>query len=849
MGEVYLADDPVLARKVALKLLPKELASDEEQRKRAIKEAERASHFSDPHVAQVLDVLQENHQVILVLEYVEGEILRKLIGRGIPLEDFWDLAIQCVQAVESAHREGFLHRDIKPENIMITPSGHVKILDFGIAKRLPRPDELAFMTTQTYTPHGVAGTPQYMSPEAHLNEALDARSDLFSLGVVFYEMLVRNRPFRGNLVEIIEGILHGEPEPPSSIDPRIPSSLDHVVMKLLSRDPGRRYGSAGELLVEFVAAQRGELNVPTQSLEPTDSQPSVTGLSSQPRATRWRWALMSFLLVLVAVSVIVPDVQLRWKRLLGMSLLPNGVSAAVLPFEAAEGDADLAAFSMGLNQVVNERLNQLGTAHGFFVVPMSDVQQYEVTSPDQARAELGVTLALRTSIQLAGTKLTAILELDDVKRRRTLDRAVVPGTWSDPAGFAGTLFLRAAQLLEMETDTRAEPLVPRKTEASAYRYYLEGLGTLATATDSSSMATAMAGFDRAISINPEFAIARAALAQAQLGMFEETRDATWLEEATSTAHEALGLTERLPTAHYVEGRILSEEQRWEEAVQEFDTVIGESPTHRNAYRGLATAYEHLGLLDNAEDVYESMVAALPDDPHCYWYLGYFYHQQGQDAKAFETFRKMTEVAPDLSRGHAYYGAYLVQLGQYSAAVGACERSIQLKPLDSAYTNLGTAYFQLRDFDEAIRTYREAMGFGYDNYRMWYNLAEAYYWAPGKRDLAAEPYTRAVELARQDIAHHPDDFQAMAEAADAFPKLGQPDSARVYIERSLEKSPDHPYVQYWAALVAWQLGARDEALDWLERAVANGYSSVWLRDSPIFDDWRDLPRFQAILEDT
>ena len=153
----------------------------------------------------------------------------------------------------------------------------------------------------------------------------------------------------------------------------------------------------------------------------------------------------------------------------------------------------------------------------------------------------------------------------------------------------------------------------------------------------------------------------------------------------------------------------------------------------------------------------------------------------------------------------------------------------------------------RYVDEAIQTYREAIGLGYTNYRMWYNLGEAYLWAPGKRHLAMESYARAIELGRQRMVEVPDDLFVIGEMADMFPKLGEPDSAQVYIQRCLGREPDNQDVNYWAALVAWQLGRRDEALDFLEKAIDLGYPRVWIQDSVIFDEWREGSRLTAILE--
>src|SRR3989441_2861214 len=191
MGEVYRAEDTKLKRTVALKRLAPQLRADSGYRRRFLEEAERASRFSDSHVAALYDVLDEGGEIFLVMEYVEGENLRQRLRRPISLQEFFDIATQCVEALAAAHQRGIVHCDIKPENIMLTAADQVKILDFGVAKHLPRSDQ-----SSTVDRSGtMAGTPAYMSPEVLLEKAPDGRADVFSLGVVFYEALTGHHPF------------------------------------------------------------------------------------------------------------------------------------------------------------------------------------------------------------------------------------------------------------------------------------------------------------------------------------------------------------------------------------------------------------------------------------------------------------------------------------------------------------------------------------------------------------------------------------------------------------------------------------------------------------------------------
>jgi serine/threonine protein kinase len=212
MGEVYLAEDAGLKRQVALKRIAPAFRTDAKSRQRLWKEAECASRLHDPHIAAVYDVIEEGDEVFVVMEYVEGETLRGRLSRALTIDEFLAIATQCASALSAAHQAGLLHRDIKPENIMLTPSGEIKTLDFGLALELPDPD--AATIQETIERASFTGTLLYMAPESLQQKRADARADIFSLGVVFYEALAGQNPFhRAGFLETCDAILYEEPPP------------------------------------------------------------------------------------------------------------------------------------------------------------------------------------------------------------------------------------------------------------------------------------------------------------------------------------------------------------------------------------------------------------------------------------------------------------------------------------------------------------------------------------------------------------------------------------------------------------------------------------------------------------
>jgi eukaryotic-like serine/threonine-protein kinase len=252
MGEVYRADDTILKRSVAIKRISPKLRADEHYRQRFLKEAERASCLSDQHIAGIYDVLEEKDETYLVMEYVDGTTLRPRLQQPFPVEEFIPTAIQCARALQAAHEKDIIHGDIKPENIMLTTGGKIKILDFGVAKRLAPAGDADATPSIASQPATFSGTPAYMAPEVLLEKGSDKRSDIFSLGIVFYEMLAGRHPFRADsYMATIDRILHEIPKPVHQLNPQIPEQVGHVVSRMLAKDPAKRHLAASDLISDL----------------------------------------------------------------------------------------------------------------------------------------------------------------------------------------------------------------------------------------------------------------------------------------------------------------------------------------------------------------------------------------------------------------------------------------------------------------------------------------------------------------------------------------------------------------------------------------------------------------------
>jgi serine/threonine protein kinase/tetratricopeptide (TPR) repeat protein len=305
MGEVYRADDAVLKRAVALKRITPALQADPYFHERFLKEAERASSLTHPRIAGIFDVLEDSRGTFLVMEYVEGQTLRQRISRPLKLEEFLPIAEQCAEALVGAHEKKIVHCDIKPENILLTPAGDVKVLDFGVAKRLPDTSGAKIESAESETQVSIGGTFLYMAPEVLLERAIDPRSDLFSLGVVFYEALSGRHPFRsGSPTATMSRILHEPPTPLSETNHEVPSTLNRIVERLLAKDRAARYQSAAELLADLHAFERGALPA---------TAPALPHMAQRRAVPRRAWLLVTLAMALVLAGVF------SWRHLRGGS--------------------------------------------------------------------------------------------------------------------------------------------------------------------------------------------------------------------------------------------------------------------------------------------------------------------------------------------------------------------------------------------------------------------------------------------------------------------------------------------------------------------------------------------------
>ncbi len=367
MGEVYRAIDTRLKRDVAVKILPSSLSAEPGAKQRFEREAHTASALNDPHICTIYDVGEHDGQQFLVMELLEGQTLKQCMdGRALPVEQVLKLGTQIAGALQTAHAKGIIHRDLKPANIFVTEGGEVKVLDFGLAKLLPHTEQDATLSLALTEPLAVLGTLPYMAPEQLRGEDTDARTDIWGLGTVLYEMATSQRPFREELApRLTDAILHQPPTAPRGLNGAIPADLERIILKCLDKDPENRYQSAGELVVDL-----RRLSTPT-------SQSGGTLSADKPRG--WRRALRPLAYTTVGVlalaAVLVATNPGGWReRLLSRAASPRIQSLAVLPLANLSRDPNQDYFADGMTEALIANLAQIRALH---VISRTSVMHYK----------------------------------------------------------------------------------------------------------------------------------------------------------------------------------------------------------------------------------------------------------------------------------------------------------------------------------------------------------------------------------------------------------------------------------------------------------------------------------------
>jgi non-specific serine/threonine protein kinase len=706
MGVVYRAKDARLGRNVALKFLPDDISHDPQAIERFRREARAASALNHPNICTIYDIGEFESRPFIAMELLEGQTLRhRIVGKPIEISELLEIGIQVTNGLDAAHSKGVVHRDIKPANIFLVERGQAKILDFGLAKitqaarvgtetigaTAMRTQSRGVMDEHLTSPGSSIGTIAYMSPEQARGEDLDARSDLFSLGVVLYEMATGAVPFSGSTTAIIfDGILNSEPAPAKEHNARLPVAFDAILSKVLEKDPDLRCQTAAELRADLKRLKRD-----IESSRRPAAEKSTSSSGTHPAASRQK-------------------------------------SVAVLYFENQSGAKEDEYFRDGITEDIVTEISKIAQLEIFPRSEMLAFRDKPVTA-QQVSQQLGAAYVLEGSIRRAGNRVRITAQLVEASTRHSVWAERYDRQLEDVFAIQEEIARSIAQALRITLTPQEEKIIARKPTENpqAYDFYLRGRSY----THRENIDYALQMFEQAIKIDPNFALAHAGIAHL-CGLIFEIREQNqkWIERGLAACDRATALEPDLPEVLVARARIAYAQKKYEEAALLARRAIERKADCEGSWNILGRSYFASGHFEEAAALAERAIEANGNDYNIYPPFAMAMERLGRKKEAehlreltTKVLRQQLEIVPEDVRARILLAANLAYTEQDAdEAIRHLQTAVALRPGDpNTLYNAACTYGVLAKKAEALETVRKAFAAGYGNHN----------WAANDADLS------------------------------------------------------------------------------------------------------------------
>lgn len=787
-GTVYKAIDSKLGRTVVIKVLPAELTAKEANLKRFEREARLASALDHPNICTIFDLNEINGIHFIVMQYIEGRNVRQLVnGRPLSLESALSIALQTTDALAAAHARGIIHRDIKAGNVMVTPTGQVKVLDFGLAKLL---DEDAARTSGIHhteiTEFGVPyGTATYAAPEQARGDRVDSRADIFSTGVLLYEMLAGSWPFRGSTaIEVRHAVLNEEPQPLAKVRPgRVPPQLQTILDKALAKDPRDRYQKISYFANDLRAVIREVSSDVLPGIDESSTPVAPTHLTPRNPVTRaLRWLTGSLTGESPSTSSSKPTARAGEAHESPLTSLGDRdrKSVAILPFKNVGNDRETDFYQFSLADAV---ITELARVRSLVVRPSSVIVKYQnrEVDPEEAGRDLSVDAILTASFLRAGDRLRVTAQLLDVRTSEILWSERIDADASDVIGVQDTIVHRIVEglRLELSPDEKVALAKGSTADAAASEEYLRGRDCLANfiyhTVEREHLDSSIEHFRRAIEIDPNFAL----------------------------AYSALG-------SSYV-NRVL---------------------------KGLGQAGDH----DKAKAAFTKALALDPKLLEARMQMVFIYLTEGQKLKARTAVETLREEYPNDPGVHFVRGVVARLDGDYDKALRSYDRMVKLNPGERVLASYNRAriFMYQKDYDQALRELDHGAELE-PEHPMIKVIRACVLFYRGE----VEESTRVVQ---EVLLRHPQMDGIRPVLAIGLSAQGQHTKANEQLTQKVRLVAEADYdISYWLASAYLLQGRQVEALRWLETAIHLGNENYrWFESDPNWADMHEDPRFIELM---
>jgi len=801
MGKVYKVFDTKIKEKIALKLIKPELSLDAEVLERFGHEMTLARKIGHRNVCRMFDLGEAEGVHFLTMEFVHGEDLKSMIRMSGTMSVGAVLSIgkQIADGLAEAHNLGIVHRDLKPQNIMIDKGGNAKIMDFGIARS---------MRVRGVTGPGVMiGTPEYMSPEQAEAKEVDQRSDIYSLGIILYEMAAGQVPFEGETALAIAMKQKGEaPKNPKGLNPHIPDDLAGVILKCLEKDQSRRYQTASDVRAELERIEKG---LPTTERVAPERKPFTSKQITVSFRLKKVIIPAAAIVVLAVIGIVLFKVM---PKKAASPAAPANRSIAVLAFENIGDSREDDAFSNGITEDITTQLSKISELD---VRSQTSAMRYK-------KSDLGIKEIAR-ELNVAHILVGSVRRADSTVRitARLIDTATDKNIWADTFDRdSKEIFAIQSDIAQQIAAALKATLTPAEKERiekkptkdiRAYEYYVKGREYYHRYKKEDNE-QAIELFKKAIELDPDYALAHAGLADAyfqRVGRFGFP-EAEWFDAANEEAQKAISLDPNLAEGYKALGTAYRVKGWWRKALEAYQKAVEANPNSALACGALAECYYNIGEFDKAFLFSKKEIALSPAEAFPCYHLGYTYYGLDDPVRAEEWYKKALELQPDLDVAHIGLINLFLDLGEYNKAIEQSQTGLSKFPSSpSAWIMESAALAQLFSghYEKAQKYYQKI---GAQPIELGY-----IYWKAGRKDEARELFQTNLDR----------------------------------LQKRLEQGDEGNDTRLSMAAIYAVQGDKEEALKWLQKAIDAGWRDYrYISRYPLLENIRDDERFKRSIDD-